>query len=90
MKLTAALMFVLCAGGIAAQGTANGSIAGTVMASDVSRPAEGAVAYLDGARLTVRSDASGRFVIDNVAPGAHTIERGLPPRGAARSSSSRL
>jgi iron complex outermembrane receptor protein len=74
MKLVAALLIALTAGSAAAQDSANGSIAGSVIASDAARPAEAASVFLDGAKLNIRSDASGRFVIENVSPGTHTVE----------------
>ncbi len=74
MKLVAALLIALTAGSLAAQGQASGSIAGSVIASDAARPAHAASVYLDGAKLNVRSDASGRFVIENVSPGTHAVE----------------
>ena len=79
-------MFALCAGGVSAQVTANGSIAGSVIASDVSRPAEAAAVFLDGTKVNVRSDATGRFVIENVSPGSHTVEVRLQGYGSATQS----
>lgn len=83
MKIVAALLLALSAGNAAAQVTATGSIAGTVIASDAARPAEGVFVILDGARLTTRTDASGRFVIENVSAGTHTVEVRLSGYGAA-------
>ena len=86
MKIVAALLFALTAGSLAAQGTVNGSIAVTVIASDAARPAEGATIFLDGTKLTVRSDASGRFVVENVSPGTHTVEVRLSGYGPVSQS----
>jgi iron complex outermembrane receptor protein len=52
----------------------SGSIAGTVVAADVAKPASGAAVLLDGNRIAARTDAEGHFVIDDVTPGIHRVE----------------
>ena len=54
--------------------SAQGDIAGRVMASDSGRPAvTGAEASIAKLRLTALSDSSGRFRFRNVPPGAHLV-----------------
>jgi len=75
MKLLAGLLLLFAWVPTAlAQMEGRGSIAGTVIASDASRPAQGGVVLLDGNRLAVRSDIEGHFRIPDLAPGIHSVE----------------
>jgi iron complex outermembrane receptor protein len=79
MKLITGLFLLLAHASIAhAQAAANGSIAGLIIASDASRPAQGAAVFLDGNRIDTHSDAEGHFHIPDVTPGIHTVEVRLP------------
>ena len=74
MKLIAGLLLALAHAPHAYAQVANGSIAGTVIASDAARPAQGAVVFLDGNRVAARTDVEGHFHIPGVTPGIHTVE----------------
>ena len=74
MKFAVLLLAILAVTRVSLAQAPSGSIAGTVVAVDVSRPAAGASVILDGNRVAARSDAEGHFVIDNVAPGLHRVE----------------
>jgi hypothetical protein len=56
---------------VAAQGT--GALAGAVFDSLRARPLAGATVVLEGTAFSARTDSSGRFVIDSIAPGAYTV-----------------
>ena len=75
MKLMAGLLLAFAYAPCAiAQSPQSGSIAGTVVAADASRAAQGAIVFLDGNRVAVRSDAEGHFHIPDVPPGIHSLE----------------
>jgi iron complex outermembrane receptor protein len=75
MKLAAGLlMLCACAHTVFAQSSGTGSIAGTVIAADASRPGQGAIVLLDGVRTDAKTDAEGHFHLASVAVGIRTVE----------------
>lgn len=73
MKLSqliiSAVLLLACAAGVSAQGTISGRVTG----GSEGRPLSDAAVILDGTR-GVTTDKEGRFLIDRVSAGAHTLE----------------
>ena len=83
MKLAAGMLLLFAHAQTAhAQCSQTGSLAGTVIAADAARPAQGATVILDGNRTANRTDAEGHFHIASVAPGTHSVEVKLSGYGS--------
>ena len=67
---TMLLLSLLLASPLSAQ--SNGSIQGTVRGED-NQPLEGALVAIDALRLTALTNANGRYVLQNVPAGNHTV-----------------
>lgn len=71
------LVLALFGGVDEASGQATGSITGTVTEASTSRPLVGATVSVPGTQLSALTGAEGRFLLDDVPPGTHSMRASM-------------